>query len=112
MPETVRPFYDLAANIVEHLRGDPARNIGADHAIEQPVIDLVQSILECTLRAEGPILDLATLDAVHNHYEFEAATKDEFDRYLHKQILRAKRGRDLTADELQAFVNDADEPIR
>lgn len=110
MTDTERPFAALAANIVEHVKAEQDK-LGHGHALELAVVDLVESILTETLASEGPILDLATLDAVHTFYEFEAATKDEFDRYLHKQILRARKGRDLTAAELAAFVNDGDEAI-
>lgn len=58
-----------------------------------------------------PIYDLVTLEAVHNYYEFEAATKDDFDRYLHKQIMRARKGRDLTPEEIAAFVEDGNEVL-
>jgi hypothetical protein len=63
-------------------------------------------------RMKKPILDLATLRAVHDYYEFEAVTDADFDHYLHEEILRAKHGRDLTEDERRIFLGDGEQRIR
>lgn len=52
-----------------------------------------------------PLLDLKTLEAVHEYFEFQAKTDTEMDRWLHEQILRAKHGRDLTEDERKAHLD-------
>ena len=53
-----------------------------------------------------PILDRATLEAVHDFYEFEATTDAGFDKWLHEQILRARKGRDLTRKERAAHLGE------
>lgn len=50
-----RPFYNLAANIVTHLRTETEK-IGHGHQLEGPVIELVQSILYETLTAGDSLL--------------------------------------------------------
>lgn len=53
---------------------------------------------------EMPLLDRATLEAVHDYYEFTATTDREMDAWLHEQILRARKGRDLTPEERAMFI--------
>ena len=52
-----------------------------------------------------PLYDLATLQRVHEVFEFEVKSDLEMDRWLHVQILRTRLGRDITDEERRIHVN-------
>lgn len=51
-----------------------------------------------------PILNLDTLNAVHEAFHFVAKNKLEMDMWLHEEIMRAMHGRELTDDERKHFL--------
>lgn len=50
------------------------------------------------------LYDRRTLEAVHDFFEFEARSNHDMHRWLHREILQARKGRALTPEEEAIFM--------